>query len=209
MIFSEKWLNAFMKDAFSWAEMSKDTTKVGCVIVSQDKSTLSKGFNGFPISVKEDELRLSPEQKQYYTCHAEQNAMDLAKSPLNGAILVTTHFPCAACARSIIQKGIKTVYWSIMPDPSRWSESTHAAKLMLEEAGVWINQMENTKESLFAVVAHSSTGNLSNNISLTSECHLKTTSQLSTETQKVQIRWESDGLNLPEPPKGQKILRGL
>lgn len=209
MNLDEKWQKRFIKLAYDVIEWSSDKTRVGCVIIGERKNIISTGFNGFPSGVEENNLRKSPEYKQFYTCHAEQNAIDLAECSLRGAILFSTHEPCAQCARSIIQKGIKTVYYCETMDNERWRDSLMASRAMFKEAGIEVCQISNTKESLFAVVAHSSTGNLSDNISLTSECHLKTTSQLSTETQKVQIRWESDGLNLPEPPKGQKVLRGL
>lgn len=189
-----KWLNYFMKQAYLAASMSKDTTKVGCVIIGEDKNVLSTGFNGFPKGVEEFEIRFSPENKGLYTCHAEQNAIDLAQAPLKGAILFTTHHPCASCARSIIQKGIKGVYWSEMPDRTRWSESTSAAQFMLEEAGTWIDHLLNGPELSFVGVEHSATKNSSTSILTTNECHLQTTAQLSTEKPQAQIRWPMSGL---------------
>jgi dCMP deaminase len=192
----DKWVNYFMEQAKLASTMSKDTTKVGCVIVGEDKNVLSTGFNGFPVGVEEFAHRHSKENKGLYTCHAEQNAMDLAQASLKGAILFCTHHPCAACARSIIQKGIKGVYWSVMPDKTRWADSTNAAQFMLEEAGVWISQYIDS--SSFVVVEHSSKKNLSSSISTTNECHLQTTAQLLQEPLKVQIHWHPPGLKKEE-----------
>lgn len=192
-----KWQKRFIKLAYDLIEWSSDKTRVGCVIVGENKNIISTGYNGFPRGVEETEERKSPEQKRFFTCHAEMNAMDLAQSPLIGASLFTTHEPCADCARSIIQRGIKTVYFAETMDNERWRDSLNASRAMLKEAGVEVCQI-NMQESLFAVVEHSSTGNLSKDISIISECRLPTTVQLSTETQKVQIRWGGIGLETEE-----------
>lgn len=136
MIFSDLYMAHFMKMAFDAIRLSKDKTRVGCVIVGKDKNVISTGFNGFPKGVIENEVRKLPQYKLRYMCHAEQNALDLAESSVKGASLFTTHHPCADCARSIIQKGIKSVfYWFIM-DNDRWRESNSASANMLKEAGV-------------------------------------------------------------------------
>jgi dCMP deaminase len=165
------------------------------VIVGENKNVLSTGFNGFPHGVEEFEVRKLPEYKGFYTAHAEQNAMDLAQSTLKGAFLFTTHHPCASCARSIIQKGIKYVFWCVKPDQERWKDSTNAALFMLEEAGVSISQIESTQELSFVVVEHSTKKNSSSSTLITSECGSKVTLQSSTGGPKVQIRWGIGGLN--------------
>lgn len=48
------WDELFILQAVLIAQKSKDTsTKVGCVIVSQDNTILSTGFNGFPRGIVE------------------------------------------------------------------------------------------------------------------------------------------------------------
>jgi dCMP deaminase len=189
---STKWQQRFMKLAYELVSWSSDRTKVGAVIVGSEKNIISTGYNGFPKGVLENDLRKSPEYKAFFTCHAEQNAIDLAKSDLNGAILVTTHEPCAQCARSIIQKGIKTVYFCESMDNERWYDSLTVSRLMLNEAGVKTYQI-NLEESSSAEAETSTTKTLSMPTLISSECGLKTTVQLSTEPQQVQIRWEARG----------------
>lgn len=160
-----------MNYAFISARMSKDRTKVGCVIVGESKNILSTGFNGFPSGVLENEIRCLPEYKYLFTCHAEQNALDLAESPVKGAFLFTTHHPCANCARSIIQKRIKTVFYWHKMENERWKLSMNAAKMMLKEAKIpliCLNTTEFlsveeeilTKKSLSSIISTTSPVNL-------------------------------------------------
>ena len=128
--------------------MSKDRTKVGCVIVGKNKEILSTGFNGFPKGVKEFEIRKLPDFKLFFTCHAEQNALDLAKAPLDGAILFTTHFPCANCARSIIQNGISEVYYEQKMESESWKQSLMISEMMLQEAKIKLHKVNSTREFL-------------------------------------------------------------
>jgi dCMP deaminase len=190
---SNKWLHHFMKEAFLASEMSKDTTKVGCCIIGEDQEILSKGYNGFPKGVQELEIRKQPEYKQFFTCHAEQNAIDLSKAPLKGAILFTTHEPCAACARSIIQNGIKHVYFATKMEKEHWKTSVQVGRMMLKEANVAVTRLNYTEKYSYVVVESSMTKSLPSNTSIISECRLPTTVQSSTERPEGQITWLSSG----------------
>lgn len=123
-------------------KFSKDkSTKVGAIIIDPETyQILLTGYNGFPRKVKELAERLERPTKYLYTEHAERNAIYHAarKGPhTDGATMICTMFPCADCARAIIQSGIIRV---ISPDIEieRWAESSQAAKEMLIEAGVEI-----------------------------------------------------------------------
>jgi dCMP deaminase len=139
-----KWEARFLSLAEHIAEWSKDpSTKVGAVIVRPDKSVASLGYNGIPRGVKDVPLRLNTrEQKLLYTVHAEQNAILSAKEPLNGySIYIWSIPPCAQCAASIIQSGIKNVYWPVKNGVSskllaRWIDSFKAAETMFREAKI-------------------------------------------------------------------------
>ena len=157
---SKRWKNHFMKQAYLASEMSKDTTKVGSIVVGKSKEILSTGFNGFPKKVKELDIRKLPEYKLFYTCHAEQNALDLAKSPVKGASLFTTHFPCANCTRSIIQRGIKRVYYSEKMESKTWKQSLTISNQMLLEAKIKIIHVPYTEKFLCAEEETSSIKNL-------------------------------------------------
>ena len=89
-----------------------DKYKVGCIIVSPDRSTiLAQGYNGTPMGYNNDTRRDDGVTK-WEVIHAETNAITkLARSSATseGAILYTTLSPCKECAKMIIQAGIKEV----------------------------------------------------------------------------------------------------
>ncbi len=89
---------------------------VGATIV-REKRIIAGGYNG---SISGDEHCI--EQGCYVvdnhcvrTIHAETNALlQCAKygTPANGADLYVTHFPCLPCSKTIIQAGIKNLYYA-------------------------------------------------------------------------------------------------
>ena len=138
------WDNYFFTIVDAVKEKSKDTsTKIGCIIVGTNHEIISTGFNGFPIGVSEEPDRLERPMKYMFTEHAERNAIYLAARrgvSLSNSILYVTEFPCADCARAIIQSGIREVRidsTKYRPDfDDRWKESMDVAKTMFNEAGV-------------------------------------------------------------------------
>lgn len=87
--------------------------QVGAV-VSMDGRVLSSGYNGAPAGF--DHCMHSPAQDMPCTqaVHAEANAIVFAARhgvATGEAILHTTHLPCPACARLIINAGIRVVTW--------------------------------------------------------------------------------------------------
>jgi len=136
------WDNYFIKLTKVVAEKSKDISiKIGAIIVSDDNSIISTGFNGFPSGVDDDVSERYKRPKKYlYTAHAEQNAICQAakkgshtnecKIYLNGLP------PCSTCARMIIQSGIKEVIYDCLEIPERWLEDCNVAFQMFKEANV-------------------------------------------------------------------------
>ena len=108
------WDHYFLTIAKTVAAKSKDTTKVGCVIVGEDKQILSTGWNGLARGVEELPERLERPAKYQWTTHSESNAIaNAARSGvrLKGATLYCTHHPCASCAGLMIQAGIQCVFF--------------------------------------------------------------------------------------------------
>jgi dCMP deaminase len=113
----EKFKQAYMKTAQTFAELSHaQRLQVGCIIVKNDR-IISIGYNGMPAGwsnicedISEDgSLKTKPE-----VLHAETNAIaKLAKSNESGegASLFVTHSPCIECAKLIYQSGITNVYY--------------------------------------------------------------------------------------------------
>ena len=141
-----KWDKRFIALARHISQWSKDpSTKVGCVVVGEDRQIMSTGFNGFPRGIEDDE-RLSDRSKKYpLICHAEENAIMQAARvgvSLRGCTVFVTWSPCSRCTRSMIQAGITKI---VFPDdqdiPERWQEDFEIAKAMMAEAGVQVHQV--------------------------------------------------------------------
>jgi len=147
----DKWDLRFLGLAKHVASWSKDpSTKVGAVIVDQDRRVVSLGFNGFPRGVEDDHERYADrETKLRMVVHAEKNAILFALQPLAGCVLYTWPFaPCAQCAAMVIQVGIIGV---VAPEASgellrRWGADLTTATMMYREAGVRLELAPGSEE---------------------------------------------------------------
>ena len=145
-----KWTAYFMNMAELAAGMSKDTTKVGAVIVGSKKEVRSTGYNGIPRGVRDLKERMVRPQKYLWTEHAERNAIynaTLHGTSLEGTTLYLwgANHPCPDCARAIVQSGIKKIVMqkhnkeNIDKNSSLHKEELYAVSIeMLGEAGVEI-----------------------------------------------------------------------
>ena len=133
------WDEHFMDMAILVAQRSKDpSTKVGCVVVSEDKIVVATGYNGLPRGVQDRSERMERPAKYLWTSHAEENAVAQSArvgAKLKGGTAFVTHHPCSRCARSLIQAGITRVVigsgTTSMPD-----EEFEVARIMFKESGV-------------------------------------------------------------------------
>ena len=145
---SDKWDHRFIELANHIANWSKDpSTKVGCVIVGEDREIRSTGFNGFPRGIDDDEERLNDRNLKYpLICHAEENAIMHAARigvSLKGSTAYVTWPPCTRCARSLIQAGIvEVVYAGSDNIPERWVEDFTRSTNMMKEAGIKLRNVE-------------------------------------------------------------------
>jgi dCMP deaminase len=119
----EKFKQAYMQTAQTFAELSHARRlKVGCIIVKDDR-IISIGYNGMPAGWDNNcehemkwpngEIRFLETKEE--VLHAESNAIaKLARSNESGdkASLFVTHSPCIECAKLIYQSGIKDVYYA-------------------------------------------------------------------------------------------------
>ena len=143
---SGKWDQRFLKLAEHISGWSKDpSTKVGCVVVGEDREIRSTGFNGFPRGIADDMERLSDREQKYpLICHAEENAIMHAARiglSLKGCTAYVTWPPCTRCARSLIQAGvIEVVYPQESEVPERWMADFEMSTQMMGEAGLTIRQ---------------------------------------------------------------------
>jgi len=155
------WESLFLHMAQLMSLKSKDpSTKVGAVI-AHNNIPVSVGFNGFPRGIREcestkcalhgdeknilDSHRWKRPEKYQRAEHAERNAIYNAARlgiKLEGSTLFCTHLPCDACARAIIQAGIKRVVynrsnkWQRLGKGESSQPTRDACMDMLEEAGV-------------------------------------------------------------------------
>lgn len=131
------WNKRFLDLAEHVAGWSKDpSTKVGAVIVNDDKQVLGLGYNGFPRGVHDcGERYNNRDMKLLFVAHAERNALDNA-SDVRGATLYSTLFPCTDCAKGIIQRGIKTVVTTAPNETQAKRFNFDTSKIMFDEAGV-------------------------------------------------------------------------
>lgn len=134
-----KWQERFLDVATEVATWSKDpSTKVGCVMVSEDGVIVATGYNGLPRGVQDHPERMERPTKYLWTVHAEAAAVaNAARSGarLNGATAFVTHMSCAGCARLMLNAGIACV----VVGPGKTSmpaDEFEAAAAMFEEAGV-------------------------------------------------------------------------
>ncbi len=142
----EKFIDAYMKTAEVFAELSSARRlHVGAIIVKDDR-IISIGYNGMPAGWDnncEDEipditgdneftLKTKPE-----VLHAETNAISkLARSNEAGdnSTMFCTHAPCLDCAKLIYQSGINSVYY-------RNSYRSQEGLAFLEKAGVKVEKV--------------------------------------------------------------------
>jgi dCMP deaminase len=117
----QKFIDAYMKVAETFAELSyARRLHVGAIVVKDDR-IISIGYNGMPSgwdnNCEEEFLHEDGGitlKTRSEVLHAESNALaKLARSPESGlsADLFVTHSPCLDCAKLIYQSGIKRVYF--------------------------------------------------------------------------------------------------
>ena len=147
------WDEYFMAVALLSAGRSKDpNTQVGACVANARNKIVGVGYNGFPRGCADDELPWAREgewldTKYPYVCHAEVNAiLNAIDRNLEGCRLYVGLFPCNECAKAIIQAGIGEIIY--LSDKYRDTDSSRAARLMLDKAGVRCRRFTPARDSL-------------------------------------------------------------
>lgn len=143
---NDRWLNYFCRLTLEVATMSTCTRRgVGCVLV-KGKHVVSTGYNGVPAGVTHCAEKGCPRAgmtsgtalELCRGAHAEQNAIAHAARhgiALDGATAFVTTQPCNHCMKSLINAGVKTVYYMEgYPDELTWE--------LANEAGIILNKLE-------------------------------------------------------------------
>lgn len=134
----KKYDRRFLNLAQQVSNWSKDpSTRVGAIIVDDDKRVVSMGYNGFARGVIDNKARLNNRDIKYkLTIHAELNAILFSDKSLVGCTIYTYPFmPCTACASVIIQSGISRIV-SIETDIERWKSNLDLSRTIIAETGV-------------------------------------------------------------------------
>ena len=155
----QKFIEAYMKTAETFAGLSSAVRlHVGAIVVKDDR-IISIGYNGMPSgwdNTCEDKIycddgdcseQLLPKEANQWmkyklvskpeVLHAETNAIaKLAKSTESGdgATLFVTHAPCLDCAKLVYQSGINSVFY-------RNSYRSDDGLQFLRKAGVQVTQV--------------------------------------------------------------------
>lgn len=145
-----KWHLRYLHQALNISGWSKDlSTKVGCIIVKNDKAILSSGYNGFPRGIDDNvPERLLRPLKYIYVVHAEVNAiLNVARNGMGStkdSIMYVTMAPCSGCAKIIVNAGIKEVIYLGPSEAEKekrknvtgWREEIEYSFKMFDESGV-------------------------------------------------------------------------
>lgn len=147
------WNKRFLHLAKHIASWSKDpSTKVGAVLVNDQKIVVGMGYNGFARGVHDEAGRYNDRERKYkFVVHAEVNAILQAGDKARGTTLYV--YPsfmlppiCHECCKFAIQAGVKRIV-GFKPDPKepraiRWAESINASRTMCGEAGILYEGIE-------------------------------------------------------------------
>ena len=103
------WDEYFMNIAEAVSAKSKDpSSKMGCVIVDQNKRVVSLGYNGMVQGADEAKMTLNERpMKYYFVIHSEMNALIFAHQNLEGCTLYNRVATCENCLKHCLQAGIK------------------------------------------------------------------------------------------------------
>ena len=133
-----------MNLVYAIAARSKDKeTHIGSVIVRQDNTIVSAGYNSFPPHTNDDKKERQERPLKYnFFSHSEENSIVICSQygvSLKNCKIYTNQIPCPTCARLIIRAGILEVYFDIewqRISPIEWQKSAVYSLQMFDEAGV-------------------------------------------------------------------------
>jgi len=125
--------------------------KVGALLIAADGTEVA-ACNAFPRGVRNLPERVVGDNRFIWLEHAERAAIfEAARRGLatDGAMLVTTYFPCTDCARALVQTGVKTV---ATPRPEFddpvWGESFRTSATILEEGTVEVVYLAESQDRI-------------------------------------------------------------
>lgn len=123
-----EWDHYFMKIAETVALKSKDpSSKMGCVIVDENKRVVSLGYNGMLQGADESKMTLSERpMKYYFAIHSEMNALIFARRDLTGCTIYNKVATCENCLKYCLQAGIKRFVYEELRVHSHSTDKAHS-----------------------------------------------------------------------------------
>ena len=117
-----------MQIAEAAAVKSKDpSSKMGCVIVDQNKRVISLGYNGLVQGADESKMTLSERpMKYYFAIHSEMNALIYARRDLTGCTVYNRVATCDNCLKYCLQAGIKRFVYRELRVHSHSTDPKHS-----------------------------------------------------------------------------------
>jgi len=144
----QKWDIRFLRIAREVSMWSKDpSSKIGAVIVNQNRQIISTGYNGFPRDIPDKQEYLNNREIKYkYVIHAEANAIYNAlynnMNVLNSTIYVFGLPVCSECLKMLCQCGIKRVVYCSTKNDAKWSASFETSKVIADFANIEIQSYD-------------------------------------------------------------------
>lgn len=141
----EKWVKRFIDLADTISTWSKDTTKVGAVLVTESCKIVGQGYNGLLPGMDDSLLLINDREfKIMNTIHAEINALvNLSKgySTTEDLYMFVSKPMCSNCAKHIALHGITAVYCKSADNDfnTRWNNT--GAKTILKHMGIEYNEI--------------------------------------------------------------------
>jgi len=137
-----QWEDYYMGFAKHASLKSKDSTQVGAILVDPDGAVILTAYNGPPKGVRDTPDRFERPEKYLYASHAESNLVAFAARrgiTTKECTVYCTHLPCASCARTLIQAGVRYIVYGDGTFQALANEAP-AVKFMCTEAGVILKQ---------------------------------------------------------------------
>lgn len=138
------WDAYFLSVALLSSLRSKDPkTQNGACVVDTDRKIVGIGYNGLPMGLDDTDPRFwtdhddadAENSKHTYVVHAERNAIyNSFGRNLKGSTIYVTLYPCANCAQTIVQSGIKRVVY--LNVKTHHDSENRAVKRMFDGAGI-------------------------------------------------------------------------
>lgn len=122
------WDEYFMQIAEAASIKSKDpSSKMGCVIVDQNKRVVSLGYNGLIQGSDESKMTLEERpMKYYFAIHSEMNALIYSRRDLTGCTVYNRVATCENCLKYCLQAGIKRFVYRELRVHSHSTDPKHS-----------------------------------------------------------------------------------